>query len=152
MKIVAVLTHDVHPDLLQFLKAPTVNKAEVNPGEIVFEALEPESLVSDIRAYARRIEEINRVMQQAGHYQVAADVLSGHYHNAYKGSRLHSGGPLADIIRSAAGKDLSDEQIDFIFRYVTSQLRLRRYDGKKNSFQSVLQELKEATKLLTLSV
>jgi hypothetical protein len=146
MNIVAIIRQDIHPSLLMFLKVPTVNLAEVLAGGIVLTITDPEAIAQDIRTIGRRIEEVNRVMVQTGHYQIAASVLSGNYHDCYKGI-IPRRSILIDKINTIAGRDLTAEEINKVLDYVNLRLKIRRVDGKKNSFTSVLTQLKEAVNI-----
>ena len=147
MKMIVVISHDIHPELVSFLNTvKTVNPAEISAGGIVLDVWDIDSLPGDMRAYGRRIQEIKRVLQQVGHYELAKATLSGSHTSIDKCIQQRKNG-LAGILNCLAGRDLSAEEMAWIFDYVTLGLRIRRYDGKKNSFNTVINQLREAVKI-----
>ena len=150
MKMIALITHNVHPELIKYLKSvKTVNPAEVSTGSIVMNIVDSEAIPSDVRAFSRKIEEINRVMDQVGHHELAHMVLSGQYFDKASGVILRKNS-LSDRLSQSAGRDLTDAEVSRILNIVTIQLKLRIISGQKNSFDSVLRRLNEAVSKITI--
>lgn len=144
MKMITIIVHDLHPTLAPYLSTvKTANPAEVSESAIILKINDLEAVPADIRAFGRRIEEIRRVIDMVGHHELAKFMLKRKYFSVENGYQPRRES-LVERLNQAAGRELSPKEADKILNMLTVKLKIRRLEGQKNSFSSLLQLMREA--------